>query len=129
MWRNLISQALYQVLVLLILQFKGRSIFDVSEKVKNTISFNNFVLCQVFNEFNARKLEKKNIFEELGKNKLFIVIVGLTVVLQVVLVEFLKMFADTERLSWGQWGVCVAIGDLSWPIGLLVKCISVGPNK
>ena len=30
MWRNLISQAVYQVLVLLILQFKGRSIFDVS---------------------------------------------------------------------------------------------------
>ncbi|WVZ26145.1 hypothetical protein V8G54_004689, partial [Vigna mungo] len=107
MWRNLISQALYQVFVLLILQFKGRSIFDVSEKVKNTIIFNIFVLCQVFNEFNARKVEKKNIFEGLGKNKLFIVIVGLTVVLQVVLVEFLKMFADTERLSWGQWGVCV----------------------
>ncbi|BAT72729.1 hypothetical protein VIGAN_01016200 [Vigna angularis var. angularis] len=129
MWRNLLSQALYQVVVLLILQFKGRSILDVSEKVKNTIIFNTFVLCQVFNEFNARKVEKKNIFEGLGKNKLFIVIVGLTVVLQVVLVEFLKMFADTERLSWGQWGVCVSIAALSWPIGLLVKCISVGPSK
>jgi len=129
MWRNLISQASYQVFVLLILQFKGRSIFDVSEKVKNTLIFNIFVLCQVFNEFNARKVEKKNIFEGLGKNKLFIVIVGFTVVLQVVLVEFLKMFAGTERLSWGQWGVCVAIGALSWPIGLLVKCIPCRPSK
>ncbi|KAH1049625.1 hypothetical protein AAZX31_08G044500 [Glycine max] len=129
MWRNLISQALYQVLVLLILQFKGRSIFDVSEKVKNTLIFNAFVLCQVFNEFNARKLEKKNIFEGLGKNKLFVAIVGLTVILQLVMVEFLKKFANTERLTWEQWGVCVGIGALSWPIGLLVKCISVGPNK
>ncbi|TKY60973.1 Calcium-transporting ATPase 12 [Spatholobus suberectus] len=129
MWRNLISQALYQVLVLLILQFKGRSIFDVSEKVKNTLIFNAFVLCQVFNEFNARKLEKKNIFEGLGKNKLFIVIVGLTVALQLVMVEFLKKFANTERLTWEQWGVCVGIAALSWPIGLLVKCIPVVPNK
>ncbi|RDX92578.1 Calcium-transporting ATPase 12, plasma membrane-type, partial [Mucuna pruriens] len=129
MWRNLISQALYQVLVLLILQFKGRSIFDVNERVKNTLIFNAFVLCQVFNEFNARKLEKKNIFEGLGKNKLFIVIVGLTVALQVVMVEFLKKFANTERLTWEQWSVCVGIAALSWPIGLLVKCISLVPNK
>ncbi|XP_027343236.1 putative calcium-transporting ATPase 13, plasma membrane-type, partial [Abrus precatorius] len=128
MWRNLISQALYQVAVLLVLQFKGRSIFDVNEKVKNTLIFNAFVLCQVFNEFNARKLEKKNIFEGLGKNKLFIVIVGLTIALQIFMVEFLKKFANTERLTWEQWGVCIGIGALSWPIGLLVKYIPVVPN-
>ncbi|KAK7398878.1 hypothetical protein VNO78_10052 [Psophocarpus tetragonolobus] len=129
MWRNLISQALYQVLVLLILQFKGRSIFDVSEKVKNTLIFNAFVLCQVFNEFNARKLEKKDIFEGIGKNKLFIVIVGLTIVIQLVMVEFLNKFANTERLTWEQWGVCVGIGALSWPVGLLMKCIPIVPNS
>lgn len=129
MWRNLISQALYQVIVLLVLQFKGRSIFDVNEKVKNTLIFNAFVLCQVFNEFNARKLEKKNIFEGLANNKLFIAIIGLTIALQVVMVEFLKKFANTERLTWEQWGVCIGIAALSWPIGLLVKCIPVVPNK
>ncbi|KAK7369991.1 hypothetical protein VNO80_12041 [Phaseolus coccineus] len=129
MWRNLISQALYQVLVLLVLQFRGRSIFDVSEKVKNTLIFNAFVLCQVFNEFNARELEKKNIFQGLGKNRLFIVIVGLTVALQLVMVEFLKKFASTERLTLEQWGICVGIGALSWPIGLLVKCVPVVCKK
>ena len=129
MWRNLISQALYQVLVLLVLQFRGRSIFDVTEKVKNTLIFNAFVLCQVFNEFNARELEKKNIFQGLGKNRLFIVIVGLTVALQVVMVEFLKKFASTERLTLEQWGICVGIGALSWPIALLVKCIPVVCKK
>ncbi|PKI32634.1 hypothetical protein CRG98_046981 [Punica granatum] len=49
----------------------------------------------VFNEFNARKLEKKN------------------------------RFADTERLTWGQWGVCISIGAVSWPIGFIVKFIPV----
>ncbi|PKI32454.1 hypothetical protein CRG98_047155 [Punica granatum] len=49
----------------------------------------------VFNEFNARKLEKKN------------------------------GFADTERLTWGQWGACIGIGAVSWPIGFIVRFIPV----
>ncbi|KAK6161438.1 hypothetical protein DH2020_004819 [Rehmannia glutinosa] len=68
MWRNLLAQALYQISVLLILQFK---------------------------------------------------------VLQVVMVEFLKKFAGTERLNWGQWGVCIGIAAVSWPIGWLVKLLPV----
>ncbi|GAB2218814.1 hypothetical protein Droror1_Dr00002047 [Drosera rotundifolia] len=125
MWRNLIAQALYQTTVLLTIQFKGRSIFGVDESIKNTIIFNCFVLCQVFNEFNARKLEKKNVFEGVLKNKLFMAIVGITVLLQMIMVEFLKRFANTERLNLAQWGVCIAIAALSWPIGWLVKCIPV----
>ncbi|KAH1083406.1 hypothetical protein J1N35_023167 [Gossypium stocksii] len=123
MWRNLIAQALYQVAVLLTLQFRGKFIFDVDEKVKNTLIFNTFVLCQVFNEFNARKLEKKNIFQELHKNKLFLGIIAITIILQVVMVEFLKRFANTQRLNWGQWGTCIGIAALSWPLGWLVKWI------
>ncbi|CBI34171.3 unnamed protein product, partial [Vitis vinifera] len=99
MWRNLIAQALYQVAVLLILQFKGKDIFNVDEKVKNTLIFNTFVLCQVFNEFNARHMEKKNVF------------------------------ADTVRLNWGQWGACIAIASLSWPIAWLVKCLPVSGKR
>uniref|UniRef100_A0A2N9J1C0 Calcium-transporting ATPase n=1 Tax=Fagus sylvatica TaxID=28930 RepID=A0A2N9J1C0_FAGSY len=125
MWRNLMAQAVYQVTILLVLQFKGKSIFGVSENVKNTLIFNTFVLCQVFNEFNARKLEKKNIFTGILKNKLFLAIVGITIVLQLVMVEFLKRFANTERLNWGQWGACIGLAALSWPIGWLVKCIPV----
>ncbi|KAL3505998.1 hypothetical protein ACH5RR_031380 [Cinchona calisaya] len=128
MWRNLLSQALYQISVLLTLQFRGESIFNVSEKVNDTLIFNTFVLCQVFNEFNARKLERKNVFEGIQRNKLFLGIIGMTVILQVVMVEFLKRFANTERLNWGQWGACIGIAAASWPIGWIVKCIPV-PNK
>lgn len=123
MWRNLIPQALYQITILLILQFKGNAIFGVSNRVKDTLIFNSFVLCQVFNEFNARKLEQKNIFEGVLKNRLFLGIVGITIVLQVAMVEFLKKFAGTERLDWGQWGACIAIAAVTWLIGWLVKCI------
>uniref|UniRef100_A0A803MGG2 Calcium-transporting ATPase n=1 Tax=Chenopodium quinoa TaxID=63459 RepID=A0A803MGG2_CHEQI len=125
MWRNLMSQALYQIAVLLTLQFKGESIFGIGSKVKDTLLFNTFVLCQVFNEFNARKLEKKNIFEGIHKNRLFLAIIAITIILQVVMVEFLKKFANTERLNWGQWGVCIGIAAVSWPLGWLVKFIPV----
>ncbi|XP_052188239.1 putative calcium-transporting ATPase 13, plasma membrane-type isoform X2 [Diospyros lotus] len=125
MWRNLLAQAFYQIAILLTLQFKGESIFGLSRNVNDTMIFNTFVLCQVFNEFNARKLEKKNVFEGVHRNKLFMGIIGITVVLQVLMVEFLKKFADTERLSWWQWGVCVGFAAMSWPIGLLSKCIPV----
>lgn len=128
MWRNLLAQAFYQIIVLLTLQFQGESIFHVSKKVNDTLIFNTFVLCQVFNEFNARKLEKKNIFEGIHQNKLFMGIIGITIILQVVMVEFLKRFANTERLNWGQWGACIGIAAASWPIGWLIKCIPV-PEK
>ncbi|KAF7112867.1 hypothetical protein RHSIM_RhsimUnG0184300 [Rhododendron simsii] len=128
MWRNVLSQAFYQTAVMLTLQFKGEAIFKVSSEVNDTMIFNVFVLCQVFNEFNARKLEKKNVFEGIHKSKLFLVIVGVTIVLQVVMVEFLKKFADTERLNWRQWGVCVGFASVSWPLGWVVKWIPV-PEK
>ncbi|KAI8009789.1 putative calcium-transporting ATPase 13, plasma membrane-type [Camellia lanceoleosa] len=128
MWRNLLAQAFYQIAVLLTLQFGGKSIFGVNTNVNNTLIFNTFVLCQVFNEFNARKLEKKNVFKEIHRSKLFLAIIGITIVLQVVMVEFLKKFASTERLNWWQWVVCIGFAAVSWPIGWLVKWIPV-PEK
>ncbi|KAM6566262.1 hypothetical protein CsatA_025390 [Cannabis sativa] len=128
MWRNLLTQAFYQISILLTLQFKGKSIFNVNEKVKDTLIFNTFVLCQVFNEFNARKLEKRNVFKGIHRNKLFLGIIAITIVLQVLMVEFLKKFADTERLNWAQWGACVGLAAMSWPIGWIVKCIPVPKN-
>ncbi|GKV43755.1 hypothetical protein SLEP1_g51007 [Rubroshorea leprosula] len=125
MWRNLLTQAFYQIAVLLTLQCKGKLIFGVTEAVNDTLIFNTFVLCQVFNEFNARKLKKKNIFEGIEKNKRFLLIGGLTIFLQVVMVEFLKQFANTERLNWEQWVVCLTIAAVSWPLGLIVKCMPV----
>ncbi|KAK7381170.1 hypothetical protein VNO78_33699 [Psophocarpus tetragonolobus] len=128
MWRNLLAQALYQIAVLLTLQFKGESIFGVTSGVNDTLIFNTFVLCQVFNEFNARKMEKRNVFKGIHKSKLFLGIIGITIILQVVMVEFLKKFADTQRLNWGQWAICIGLAAISWPIGWVVKLIPV-PEK
>ncbi|KAM3411741.1 hypothetical protein ACQJBY_003416 [Aegilops geniculata] len=125
MWRNLAAQAAYQIAVLLALQYRGRDVFGTDEKGNGTMIFNAFVLCQVFNEFNAREIEKKNVFAGVLKNRMFLVIIAVTLVLQVVMVEVLTRFAGTKRLGLGQWGVCLAIAAVSWPIGWAVKFIPV----
>ncbi|KHN24634.1 Calcium-transporting ATPase 8, plasma membrane-type [Glycine soja] len=117
MWRNLLIQAMYQVSVLLVLNFRGISILGLSHdrkahaiKVKNTLIFNAFVLCQIFNEFNARKPDEFNIFKGVTRNYLFMGIIGLTVVLQIVIIEFLGKFTSTVRLNWKHWLISVVIG-------------------
>ncbi|CAN6288202.1 unnamed protein product [Urochloa humidicola] len=126
MWRNLAAQAAFQVAVLLALQFRGRGMFGgVGEKANGTMIFNAFVLCQVFNEFNAREIERKNVFAGVLRNRMFLGIIAVTVAMQVVMVELLTRFAGTQRLGLAQWGVCVAIAAMSWPIGWAVKFIPV----
>uniref|UniRef100_A0ACD5YNP2 Uncharacterized protein n=1 Tax=Avena sativa TaxID=4498 RepID=A0ACD5YNP2_AVESA len=125
MWRNLAAQAAFQIAVLLALQYRGRDVFGTDEKANGTMIFNAFVLCQVFNEFNAREVEKKNVFAGVLKNRMFLAIIAVTLVLQVVMVEVLTRFAGTKRLGLGQWGVCIAIAAVSWPIGWAVKFIPV----
>ncbi|XP_020109417.1 calcium-transporting ATPase 8, plasma membrane-type-like isoform X2 [Ananas comosus] len=132
MWRNLFIQAVFQITVLLTLNFRGRSILHLNndspshaEKVKNTFIFNSFVLCQVFNEFNSRKLNELNIFSGVTKNYLFMGIVGITVLLQVIIIEFLGKFTSTVKLTWKLWLVSIAIGFVSWPLAVIGKLIPV----
>ncbi|CAH8274877.1 unnamed protein product [Arabidopsis lyrata] len=130
MWRNLFIQAMYQVTVLLILNFRGINILHLkskpnAERVKNTVIFNAFVICQIFNEFNARKPDEINIFRGVLRNHLFVGIICITTVLQVVIVEFLGTFASTTKLDWEMWLVCIGIGSISWPLAVIGKLIPV----
>ncbi|XP_062183925.1 calcium-transporting ATPase 5, plasma membrane-type isoform X2 [Phragmites australis] len=132
MWRNLIIMALFQVSVLLTLNFRGTSLLQLkndnlahADKVKNTFIFNTFVLCQVFNEFNSRKPDELNIFKGISGNHLFICIIAITVVLQALIVEFLGKFASTVKLSWQLWLVSIGLAFFSWPLALVGKLIPV----
>ncbi|XP_044381956.1 calcium-transporting ATPase 5, plasma membrane-type isoform X7 [Triticum aestivum] len=132
MWRNLFIQALYQITVLLVFNFDGKRIFhlhnesrECADKMKNTFVFNAFVFCQIFNEFNARKPEEKNVLRGVTSNRLFMGIVGITTVLQILIIEFLGKFFGTVRLGWKLWLLSVAIGAVSWPLAYVGKSIPV----
>ncbi|KAL2503195.1 Calcium-transporting ATPase 8 [Forsythia ovata] len=132
MWRNLMIQALYQVTVLLVLNFGGTKILNIEHdnrdhavKLKNTLIFNAFVFCQIFNEFNARKPDEINVWKGVTKNRLFMGIVGLTLVLQVIMIMYLGKFTGTVRLSWKLWLVSIVIGAMSWPLAVVGKLLPV----
>jgi len=64
--------------------------------------FNTFVFCQVFNEINSRKLGEKeyNVFAGFFNNFLFIFIIVLTIVVQIILVEYGGQPIRCCSLSW-----------------------------
>ncbi|KAL5575862.1 hypothetical protein UlMin_017561 [Ulmus minor] len=134
MWRNIVSQVLYQTAILVIFQFKGEAIlgifqfkgeaiFGINEQVKKSIIFNSFVLCQIFNQVNSRELEKKNVFGGLHRNVWFWVAVVSIVILQVEFIEVAHILVGNARLNMAQWAVCLFIGMLSWVVDSAAKFI------
>ncbi|CAA2971551.1 calcium-transporting ATPase 11, plasma membrane-type [Olea europaea subsp. europaea] len=129
MWRNIIGQSIYQLVVLLVLNFTGKKILGLNGSdataVLNTFIFNTFVFCQVFNEMNSRDIEKINIFRGMFGNWIFTGIIAATVIFQVIIVEFLGTFASTVPLNWQLWLLSVVLGAVSLLIAVVLKCIPV----
>lgn len=133
MWRNILGQALYQLLVLGTLMFNGKRILNIegpnADRTINTLIFNSFVFCQVFNEINSREMEKINVFRGILKNWVFISILTTTIIFQVIIVEFLGTFANTVPLSWELWLLSAILGSVSLVISVILKCIPVESRK
>ncbi|XP_031256557.1 calcium-transporting ATPase 4, plasma membrane-type-like [Pistacia vera] len=133
MWRNIIGQSIYQLIILLALYFKGTKLLGLTGSdatdVLNTVIFNSFVFCQVFNEINSREMEKINVFRGIFSSWMFIGIIVVTVAFQVIIVEFLGTFASTVPLSWQLWVLSVVIGAISMPLAVVIKFIPVKNNS
>lgn len=80
---------------------------------------------QVFNEINAREMEKFNVFRHTFNNWVFILILAFTVAFQVLLVQVLGKFAGTVPLNQEQWLITVGIGFVGLIVAVIVKFIPV----
>jgi Ca2+-transporting ATPase len=138
MWRNIIGQAIYQLVVLFVVLYAGAHIFGVPDgketkaaTVHYTLIFNIFVYCQVFNEFNARSVspDKMNVFAGVLSNWIFLAIFVGTFLVQIILVQFCGPFATTAPLSFAHWVISVALGAGSIPIGFLIRLIPAPPES
>ncbi|KAL3526879.1 hypothetical protein ACH5RR_011535 [Cinchona calisaya] len=129
MWRNILGQSLYQFLVIWFLQAFGKTVFFIrgadADLVLNTLIFNTFVFCQVFNEVNSREMEKIDVLEGILDNKVFVAVITATVLFQIIIVEYLGTFANTTPLSILQWFFSILIGFLGMPIAAYLKQIPV----
>ncbi|CAL9025626.1 unnamed protein product [Prunus brigantina] len=125
MWWNIIGQSIYQLIVLGVLNFYGKQLLGLSgsdaTEVLDTVIFNAFVFCQVFNEINCRDIEKINIFVGMFDSQVFLGVVVCTVAFQVIIVEFLGAFASTVPLSWQLWLLCILLGSVSMLVAVVLK--------
>lgn len=125
MWKKIVGQALYIIIILLTMNFKGTSVFKLDPKVKDTMIFNTFVLWQLVSILKTKKFDGINFIKWIQKDKLFWSIFGSMGCLQVVIIEALERFAGTKRLNLMEWAECIGIAVLAWPTGWLVeRCIS-----
>ncbi|TTJ85389.1 Plasma membrane calcium-transporting ATPase 2 [Bagarius yarrelli] len=82
-----------------------------------TIIFNTFVLMQLFNEINARKIHgERNVFDGIFANPIFCSIVLGTFAIQIVIVQFGGKPFSCSPLNLEQWLWClfVGVGELIW---------------
>ncbi|KAK8500790.1 hypothetical protein V6N13_057098 [Hibiscus sabdariffa] len=129
MWRNILGQSVYQFVIIWFLQTRGKAFFHLdgsdSDLILNTLIFNSFVLCQVFNEISSREMEKINVFKGILNNHVFVAVLSCTIIFQIVIVEFLGTFASTCPLTLQQWFVSICFGFLGMPIAAALKLIPV----
>jgi len=128
MWKMIFGQAFFQLVVNLVILHYGHVLFGVAKDgdVHLTILFNVFVLCQVFNEFNARRInDEMNIFSGVFTNTIFIGVLFFTIGMQFIIVEFGGEFTSTHSLTTEQWGYCFGIAALGLPLGYVLRLIKI----
>ncbi|XP_062419914.1 plasma membrane calcium-transporting ATPase 1-like isoform X3 [Pungitius pungitius] len=134
MMKNILGHAVYQLVIIFTLLFAGEKIFNIDNGRNSplhsppsehyTIVFNVFVMMQLFNEINARKIHgERNVFEGIYRNPIFCSVVLGTFALQIVIVQFGGKPFSCTALTIDQWLWCVfiGVGELLW--GQLISAV------
>ena len=96
--------------------------YDTQKLLHFTFVFQAFVFMQIFNQFNARKLEMEmNVFGGIFRNPLFLQITVLTVIIQMLMVEFGGKIVKSKPLNTNENIFCIVIGALELVVGVVVK--------
>ncbi|NXF94033.1 AT2B1 ATPase, partial [Eubucco bourcierii] len=140
MMKNILGHAFYQLVVVFTLLFAGEKIFDIDSgrnaplhappSEHYTIVFNTFVMMQLFNEINARKIHgERNVFEGIFNNAIFCSIVLGTFIVQIIIVQFGGKPFSCSELSVEQWlwSIFLGMGTLLW--GQLISTIPTSRLK
>jgi len=137
MWKMIVVQAIYQIVVCLVLHFAGYKILKmdtsplgkpISEGELRTLVFNCFVFCQIFNQLNCRRLDRHfNVLEGFFRNMWFIGIFLIMVGGQIIIIEFGGAAFSVNRLGGRDWGISLIVGFISLPIGAIVRMIPTEP--
>jgi len=130
MARQILGHSIHQIAICFMITFGGDKIWGVPDAgladrhantVHYTLVFNAFVMMQLFNEINARKIHNElNVFKGLQNNPVFIAVWVFTLFGQVIIVEFGGSAFRTHPLTANQWLSCVGLGATSMIVNVLL---------
>ncbi|XP_028425914.1 plasma membrane calcium-transporting ATPase 1 isoform X2 [Perca flavescens] len=140
MMKNILGQGVFQLITIFTLLFAGEKFFDIDSgrnaplhappSEHYTIVFNTFVLMQLFNEINARKIHgERNVFEGIFNNLIFCSIVFGTFIIQFVIVQFGGKPFSCVALTIDQWLWCTFLGFGSLLWGQVISSIPTSRLK
>uniref|UniRef100_A0A8C5LS51 Calcium-transporting ATPase n=1 Tax=Leptobrachium leishanense TaxID=445787 RepID=A0A8C5LS51_9ANUR len=140
MMKNILGHAVYQLTIIFTLLFAGETFFDIDNgrnaplnsapSEHYTIVFNTFVMMQLFNEINARKIHgERNVFDNIFRNPIFCAVVLGTFGAQIIIVEFGGRPFSCSGLTLSQWFWCIfiGVGELLW--GQLISTVPTNRLK
>lgn len=126
MWKMIIGQSIYQLIVCFVLHFAGPSFLDYPQDEMKSLVFNTFVFMQIFKLLNSRRIDNElNIFEGITRNRLFFLMMGIMIAGQVLIIFFggPAFVIVKGGLNGPQWGISLILGLLSIPIGILIRLL------
>ncbi|RPA96966.1 calcium-translocating P-type ATPase [Choiromyces venosus 120613-1] len=128
MWKMILGQAVYQLVVAFVLNFAGKSILGYTTKDQagqlKTLVFNTFVWMQIFNQYNNRRLDNKfNIFEGVQNNWFFIGINFVMVGGQIMIIFVGGKAFGVTKLNGVQWAISIILGAISIPVAVIIRLI------
>uniref|UniRef100_A0A8C4T834 Calcium-transporting ATPase n=1 Tax=Erpetoichthys calabaricus TaxID=27687 RepID=A0A8C4T834_ERPCA len=127
MMKNILGHGVYQLVTIFTLLFAGEKVFNIDNgrnaplhsppSEHYTIIFNTFVMMQLFNEINARKIHgERNVFDGIFRNPIFCGIVLGTLGIQIIIVQFGGKPFSCSPLDIDKWLWCIflGLGELVW---------------
>ena len=76
---------------------------DAADAQISTVLFSLFALFQLFNAFNCRELHTTSIFKNFFGNKLMLIAISITFVLQILIIQYAGAFFGTVPLPFEMW--------------------------
>lgn len=124
MWKMIIGQAIFQLVVTFILYYAGPGIlnYEFDGLEIRSVVFNTFVWMQIFNQFNNRRLDNKfNILAGVQRNYFFIAISAIMISCQVMIMYVGGRAFSIERINGKDWGISIVLSALCLPWAILIR--------
>lgn len=131
---NIISKAMFTkigltgiyISVVFLLQYVF-NFMEATPAQMPTVLFTLFALFQLFNAFNCRELHNTSITKNFFKNKVMLLVIGITFLLQIFIIQFAGAFFGTIPLPLELWiklfAVSISVVILSEAIKLCIRLI------